>query len=327
MSNDTLSPILYDGKTLKVLNQLKLPLVLEYEDVNNLKDVYDAIHLMKIRGAPAIAIIALLGLAVEIKKKENINYTEWLLESLDYIGKSRPTAVTLFNAIDEVKDRIKNVENDKIPGVVVSLAEEYLKRDEDDNQKISSFGRDYILNFKKENVQILTHCNTGALATAKYGTALGIIRFLKPNIKQVYCTETRPYNQGARLTAFELVYEKIPSTLIVDSAVSSLFKDKKVDVVIVGADRINSKGDTANKIGTYQIAIAAKYHKIPFLVAASYSAIDLNDSEMKIEERSPKEILYQGEKRVVTENINVWNPAFDITPNELITAIITGKIK
>jgi methylthioribose-1-phosphate isomerase len=197
-----LTTLQYDGKTLKVLNQLKLPLTVEYEEVTCLKDVYDSIHLMKIRGAPAIAIIAMLGVALEIQKQENIDFKVWLNESLDYIGKSRPTAgrsfsysllVTLFNAIDDLKKATKNEENENIPKIVLKEAEEYLKKDEQDNFKISSFGRDYILKRtdSKDTLQLLTHCNTGALATAKYGTALGIIRLLKDNIKQVYATESK----------------------------------------------------------------------------------------------------------------------------------------
>jgi methylthioribose-1-phosphate isomerase len=186
---------------LQVLNQLKLPHTVEYENVTCLKDVYDSIHLMKIRGAPAIAIIAMLGVALEIQKQENIDFKVWLTDSLDYIGKSRPTAVTLFNAIDDLKKATKDAENETIPKIVLKEAEDYLKRDEEDNFKISSFGRDYILNhISKDSLQLLTHCNTGALATAKYGTALGIIRLLKDNIKQVYATESKKNKE--KLTMF-----------------------------------------------------------------------------------------------------------------------------
>lgn len=272
-----------------------------------------------------------MGLSNELKKKksENFQVKKYILDSLDYLGTSRPTAVTLFNAIQQVKDRIKDITDEsKLFDIVSEEAEFLLKQDEQDNEKISNYGFEYLAK-DKSNLQILTHCNTGALATSRYGTALGIIRKIAKERKlHVFATETRPYNQGARLTSYECVYEKIPVTLIVDSSVSFLLKTRKIDAIIVGADRICSNGDTANKIGTYQLAISAKYHGIPFLVAASYNAIDLNlhdGNDIEIEERDPKEILYQNGQRCVVEGVNVWNPSFDVTPAELITAIVTEK--
>jgi methylthioribose-1-phosphate isomerase len=279
-----------------------------------------------------LAITALMGLAEDLKTAtvKTGEMKNYILETLDYIGTSRPTAVTLFNAITQVKDRLLKVTSDiECLEIVNQEAEFLLKQDEEDNKKISQFGFEYVTKSKTGKMNILTHCNTGALATSRFGTALGIIRRVSKDFDlHVYATETRPYNQGARLTAFELVYEKIPVTLIVDSSVSFLLKTKHVDAIIVGADRICKNGDTANKIGTYQLAITAKYHGIPFLVAASYNAIDLNledGDKIEIEERTPNEILYQGSQRVVVEGVNVWNPSFDITPGSLITAIVTEK--
>lgn len=193
------------------------------------------------------------------------------------------------------------------------------------NKSIGKFGAEHILKgLGNENAVILTHCNTGSLATAGYGTALGVVRSLKEmgRLEHCFCTETRPYNQGSRLTAYELVYEKIPSTLICDNMVGLLMMKKKVSAIVVGADRVVANGDTANKIGTYQLAILAKYHNIPFYVAVPTTTIDLNKktgSEIIIEERPSKEMTHVKDIRIAAEGINCWNPCFDVTPAELIT--------
>lgn len=314
------------------------------------------------RGAPAIAIVAVLSLAVEMfhykQQQQQQKYgangetaveddedgvaemKKLLCEKLDYLGNSRPTAVNLFIAIDDLKGRITGDTNSKNPEQLidryVEWAEEIIEQNIQENEKISRYGADYITalarkNGNQEKLKLLTHCNTGALATAKYGTALGVIRFLWQDgvLERVFPTETRPYNQGARLTAFELVHDKIPATLIVDSAVSYLFSKQHIDAVVVGADRVCRNGDTANKVGTYQIAISCKHHGIPFFIAAPTTSIDLTlDSGDKIiiEERPPEEVTHtpqNNHQRVVVEGVQVWNISFDVTPAALITGIIT----
>lgn len=207
-----------------------------------------------------------------------------------------------------------------------------LEKDIGDNKSIGNFGAQEILSGVSGDslVRILTHCNTGSLATAGYGTALGVIRRLHElkRLEHVYCTETRPYNQGARLTAYELVHDKIPATLIVDSMVAALMKHRNISAVVVGADRVASNGDTANKIGTYQIAVLAKYHGVPFYVAAPFTSIDMkvvSGDHIVIEERPDHEMTHVGEHRIAAKGISCWNPAFDVTPASLIAGIITEK--
>ncbi|KAL0483257.1 methylthioribose-1-phosphate isomerase [Acrasis kona] len=338
MSTATLEAIKYVRGDLKILDQLLIPVLTS-------EDAFKAIAEMKVRGAPAIAIVAALCLAVEanemLKKGENASAEEiakLFSEKLDYLSLSRPTAVNLFIMVDDFKKKIKAaLENTNCNGsfilqLIIDEAENLMNEDIEENHKISHFGADHILDLYSgdKELRVLTHCNTGALATMKYGTALGVIRALHGHnvLTHAYCTETRPYNQGARLTAFELVYEKIPATLIVDSAVSYLMSTKKIHCVVVGADRVCNNGDTANKVGTYQIAIAAKFHNIPFFVAAPSKSIDLNTSDgskIKIEQRHENEITMNSHsnKRIVVDGVGVWNPGFDVTPATLITGIIT----
>ncbi|KAI9337920.1 hypothetical protein BDR26DRAFT_863293 [Obelidium mucronatum] len=227
-----------------------------------------------------------------------------------------------------------------------------LERDVADNKAIGRAGADFILANRAGNVRVLTHCNTGSLATAGWGTALGIIRDLhqRDRLDQAFCTETRPYNQGGRLTAYELVFEGIPSTLITDSMASALLAQKDIAAIVVGADRVTANGDTANKIGTYQLAIAAKYHNVPFIVAAPSTSIDLSlasgdlipieqrpgievvqirgqvvDDEGNLKEHESDENITTSTVHISAKGINVWNPSFDVTPAELITAIATEK--
>lgn len=344
MSSNTLEAIKYTRGKLLLLNQLLLPSKLEFENVDTVEKTFDAIAKMKVRGAPAIAISAALGVAVEahalLLKKQDVSseYAEkFLCEKLNYLTKSRPTAVNLFNAVESLKKYVSSLREQKLSGnqileKYIEKAEYMLEMDCKDNENISKFGSKYIQELypEKKKLKILTHCNTGALATCKYGTALGVIRFLHKDgvLERVFATETRPYMQGCRLTCFECVFEKIPVTLIVDSAVSYLLKNQGIDAVIVGADRVCKNGDTANKIGTYQLAIACKFHKIPFLVAAPSSSFDLkaaSGDKIKIEMRSETEVTHVKGTRIAAEGIQVWNPAFDVTPAELITAIVTEK--
>lgn len=335
-----LQAIRYQNNHLEILNQLLLPDKFVYENCLSTKEGWEVIHQMKVRGAPAIAITAALSLACELSEiDENIfnldSLKNFIFDKLDYLCTSRPTAVNLFkmseniklNIANEIKNKdINNINVKKLKNLFIKNAENLLIKDIQDNKEIGKFGAEC---FKQnDKVNILTHCNTGSLATSGYGTALGIVRTLheKNKLNMTYVTETRPYNQGARLTAFELVYEKIPSTLITDSMASFLMKEKKVDGVIVGADRVVANGDTANKIGTYQLAIAASYHNIPFYVAAPLSSIDCtktNGEEIQIEERPHHELTHINGIQIAAKGINVWNPSFDITPGKLITGIIT----
>jgi len=333
----TVEAIVYQNGKLQIINQLLLPKDTVFEEIKSVEDGWIAIKEMKVRGAPAIAVLGCLSLAVDISSKKfdtKEQLVKYVTEKLDYLVSARPTAVNIAKAAAELKAKIEmyepmnNVQDLKT--YLIKEIEGMLQKDIDDNMKIGSFGRDHLMSSNANvKVKVLTHCNTGSLATVKYGTALGVIRCLheKGDLEHAFCTETRPYNQGARLTAYELVYEKIPSTLIVDSAASLLMKKHKIAAVIVGADRVVSNGDTANKIGTYQLAITAQFHRVPFYVAAPTTTIDFNlrsGEEIVIEERNVEEITHVNGVRRAADGINCYNPAFDVTPASLITGgIIT----
>lgn len=357
----TLQAVRYSRGKLEVLDQLRLPHEFHYDDVSTRQEAFDSIATMRVRGAPAIAIVASLGLAVELHKGPVAGDTVQAViahidDALDYLKQSRPTAVDLTNAINQLKARIRDSGDTKeaIVEGFISEAEKIFEKDLETNLAIGTYGAEWLeaqVGATSENtVSILTHCNTGSLATSGHGTALGIIRTLRANgqLRHAFCTETRPYNQGSRLTAFELVYEGIPSTLITDSMAASLFRTRKTEkniaAVIVGADRVVRNGDTANKIGTYQLAVLAKHHGIRFIVAAPTTSIDLeteNGDGIKIEERKSEELTQvtgaviradgsvdeSSKIRIATadQRIQVWNPAFDVTPAELIDAVVTEK--
>eukprot|EP00055_Hartaetosiga_balthica_P003142 m.6666 g.6666 ORF g.6666 m.6666 type:complete len:363 (+) comp2630_c0_seq1:46-1134(+) len=333
--------IKYEDGKLSIINQLKLPLVTEYDDINTIQDGWDAIREMRVRGAPAIAIVAALSLAVELRNRKFDDVdaaVSFVGESLNHLRTSRPTAVNLFEAatrLEKICAELSSKADASVDSVVSGLLAEIegmVAADIADNRAIGRHGAEAILaNVNEgENVHILTHCNTGSLATAQYGTALGVIRALheQGKLTHAFCTETRPYNQGARLTAYELVVEEIPGTLVADSMVSFLMKKKGVTAVVVGADRVVANGDTANKIGTYQIAIAAKYHGVPFYVAAPLTSVDMSlksGDDITIEERKGDELTHIFGQRLAAPGIGTWNPAFDVTPASLITGIITEK--
>lgn len=351
----TLEAIKYTRGNLSILNQLVLPHETIFETVLSVQNGHAAIKSMKTRGAPAIAIVAALSLAVEVNTRaENKEFetvdqvVKFLFESLEYLKTSRPTAVNLFDAAGKLWALIQSTAKDaKDPMTVVNAyidaAEQMLVDDVKDNKNIGKFGAEFIMDnaTDKDHISVLTHCNTGSLATAGWGTALGIIRDLHANgkLEHAYCTETRPYNQGSRLTAYELVYEDIPATLICDSMASALLKQNpSVQAIVVGADRVAANGDTANKIGTYQLAITAKYHNIMFIVAAPATSIDLNTKsgkDIEIEQRPSEELVtvtgvrVQDDEptciRTAAADIGVWNPSFDVTPAELISAIVTEQ--
>ena len=302
----------------------------------------------QVRGAPAIAIVGTLSVALELKHTTFIEgeegkkqLEEFVRLKFEFLKTARPTAVNIAEAADRftrLASGYCNCDHDKqimsvqeIQTILIQQMEKMLTDDIKINRSIGHHGAEYITRQLTGKVSILTHCNTGSLATGGYGTALGVVRSLHEigRLEHVYCTETRPYNQGARLTAYELVHEKIPSTLICDSMCALLMQQRKISAVIVGADRVVRNGDTANKIGTYQLAIVAKYHNVPFYVASPMSTIDFKLSsgdEITIEERPSDEMLCIGGRRVAAEGIGCWNPAFDVTPAELITGgIITEK--
>ncbi|KAK3075717.1 S-methyl-5-thioribose-1-phosphate isomerase [Teratosphaeriaceae sp. CCFEE 6253] len=353
-----LEAIRYKPGSLQILNQLKLPHQLEYDEVKGSEDGWHAIKDMRTRGAPAIAIVAALSLAVELqsaKLSENADEVgAFIVEKLDYLVTSRPTAVNLADAVRKLKKIADSAtHSSESSGAVVvkaycDAAAQMLISDVLDNQAIGKYGAEWI---EKQasggQVSVLTHCNTGSLATAGYGTAVGVIRSLhaRKSLKHAFCTETRPYNQGSRLTSFELVHDQIPATLITDSMASALLRLKgpseSIAAIVVGADRVAANGDTANKIGTYQLAITARYHSVKFLVAAPRTTIDLqtkSGAAIAIEERPGKEMTmikgprYDGVDvdlshvetvSIAAKGIDVWNPAFDVTPAELIDGIIT----
>lgn len=343
--NSSLQAIRYHRGSLQLLDQRKLPLDTIYLEIRDAAEGWEAIREMVVRGAPAIAIAAALSLAVETSKLDGFSGTpdeaaSFLKKKLDYLVSSRPTAVNLSDAATKLTQIVNNsaataTDANKVFLAYMEAAEIMLEDDVASNKAIGSHGSSFIQNQQKDNkkLSVLTHCNTGSLATAGYGTALGVIRALHADgvLESAYCTETRPFNQGSRLTAFELVHDKIPATLITDSAAAALMKTRHVHAVIVGADRVTANGDTANKIGTYSLAISAKHHGVEFYVAAPLTSIDLSLSsgnEIVIEERSPKELLNarggMGEQ-VAASGISVWNPAFDVTPANLISGIITEK--
>ncbi|KAJ2053581.1 S-methyl-5-thioribose-1-phosphate isomerase [Coemansia sp. RSA 2337] len=347
---------------LDILDQLLLPHASTYIDISSSADGHRAIATMQTRGAPAIAIVAALSLAAELLGSsheveqldtESAAAAAFIEQRLDYLATSRPTAVNLFDAIRKLKAVVRKAvaSGENVVNAYVSAAEAMLAADVADNENIGRLGAEFILGRSPlgNQLKVLTHCNTGALATAGHGTALGIIRSLhnsdESSLDHVYFTETRPYNQGARLTAYELLVEEIPATLVCDSAVSALLRsDPSIRAIVVGADRVARNGDTANKIGTYQLAIAAKFHGRDFIVAAPTTSIDLDldsGAGIVIEERSQDEVLategFSAESvangtelkraavRVAPVGVAAWNPSFDVTPADLITAVVTEK--
>ena len=358
-----LQAIDYQPGSLRILNQLILPHRIHYEIVATAADAWTAIHSMLVRGAPAIAIVAALGLAVEVTNLQQLPKDaqaakDYVFERLEYLVTSRPTAVNLGGAAIALKRTVQNATGQSdatsksVIAAYVQAAEQMLVDDVSDNMAIGDHGADWIwksaARSQGDKISIVTHCNTGSLATAGYGTALGVIRSLrkKEHLHRAFCTETRPYNQGSRLTAFELVHDEIPATLITDSMAAALLRLKgeseRIAAIVVGADRVAANGDTANKIGTYALSILARHHGVKFIVAAPRTTIDMNAPSgdfIKIEERpGPEMLTVRGPKvhegkilvdeppetiRIAAAGIDVWNPAFDVTPCDLIDAIAT----
>ena len=315
-----------------MLDQTRLPGRVVYRTFRDHKAVADAIKRLVVRGAPAIGVAAAMGVALgasKIKARDMKEFKKEFRKITRTMASSRPTAVNLFWAIDRMAKVVESSGNIDIPEIKKRLAEEAKKICDEDmeiNRRIGKNGSRLI----KNNSTVLTHCNAGALATAGYGTALGVIRGAVDagkNVK-VFADETRPVLQGARLTAWELKQDGIDVTLITDNMAGYMMKKGLVDCVVVGADRIAANGDVANKIGTYSVAVLARAHRIPFYVAAPTSTIDINiktGDEIPIEERSPDEVTGMGGTRIAPRGIKVMNPAFDVTPARLVSGIITEK--
>ena len=314
-----------------MVDQTLFPYEFKYVDIKTGDDMFDAIKTMIVRGAPAIGIAGAHGVVLYAQELKNLPRDEFikkLLEKADYMATSRPTAVNLMWAVEKQKEVIKNSNSD-VKGIIEELKQNAIKLENEDieiNKKIGDYGAEVV----PKGATILTHCNAGALATVGYGTALGVVRsaFANDPTIQVFADETRPRQQGARITTLELTMDGIPTTLITDGMCSYFMKKGMIDMVVTGADRIAANGDTANKIGTYTVAIAAKYHNIPFYIAAPLSTIDINiksGDEIPIEERSHDEVTHINGKAICAEGVNIINPGFDVTPHELISGIITEK--
>jgi methylthioribose-1-phosphate isomerase len=325
-----MNPIRWENQTLYLLDQTKLPLTITEVVCQTHQDTADAIRDMKVRGAPAIGVTAAFGMALaaihaaktSLSRESQLSY---LTAAAEVLKSSRPTAVNLAWAVDRMMSTAYTHEA-SLPEILENEALMMMDEDIRINRRIGHFGQTLI----QPGSCILTYCNTGSLATAGYGTALGVIRSahaIDAKITVMAC-ETRPFLQGARLTAYELKEDGIPFTLITDNMAGYFMKQGRIQCVIVGADRIARNGDTANKIGTYTMAVLAHAHHIPFYVAAPLSTIDsslANGSLIPIEERSPEEVTTIQGVRIAPEGIRVLNPAFDVTPAALITAIITEK--
>ncbi|WP_236908845.1 S-methyl-5-thioribose-1-phosphate isomerase [Clostridium sp. Cult3] len=322
----------FKDEILYLIDQRKLPTEYEIFQCKNYKEVNFAIEDMVVRGAPAIGATAAYGVVLAAKEfinEEREVFFEKMDEALEVLNNSRPTAVNLMWAINRMRNLIeesKELALEEIYEKILDEANKIYEEDIETNKTMAKYGNEII----NEGDTILTHCNTGALATVAYGTALGVVReahYTGKNIF-VYADETRPRLQGGKLTAWELVQEQIPSKLIADNVAATLIRDGKIDVILVGADRIASNGDTANKIGTFMLSVIAKAYNVPFYIVAPTTTIDFEietGDEIIIEERSSEEVTQINGVRIAPEGIDVYNPAFDVTPNENISGIITEK--
>lgn len=330
-----IKPVEWSDEGVRMLDQRLLPTEEKWLTLRSYMEVADGIREMVVRGAPAIGISAAYGVALGVKEFAGTNMLDFE-DDFDYIcetlAATRPTAVNLFWAIERMKQTFNRAKSEgksvsEIKQILLAEAKAIHEEDIEAQAQIAKFGGELI----NDNSTVLTHCNAGALATGGvWGTALGVIRGAVNAGKTVavIADETRPYLQGARLTAWELMQDKIPVTLITDNMAGYMMQQGKVQAVVVGADRIAANGDTANKIGTYMVAVLAKENNIPFYVAAPLSTIDLNTltgEGIPIEERNIREITHVKDIQLAPEGVEVSNPAFDVTPNELVAAIITEK--
>ena len=325
----------WTNEGVRMIDQRLLPAEEKYVMLRSCEEVAEAIKQMVVRGAPAIGVSAAMGIALGAKQSVGTSVAD-LEYDFDYMcdvmSRTRPTAVNLFWAIERIRGVFRQARSETkdvevIKQRLVTEAQAIFDEDIKANRALGRFGGELL----EDGATVLTHCNAGALATAgDYGTALGVVRGARDAGKRVavIADETRPFLQGSRLTAWELSKDEIPVTVITDNMAGHVMKQGKIDVVVVGADRIAANGDTANKIGTYMVAVLARQHNIPFYVAAPVSTIDLSlptGDGIPIEERGSREVTHVHDRQLAPEGVAVHNPAFDVTPNEFITAIITDK--
>ena len=334
MTASSIYPVTWQHDRVLLIDQTRLPGEFHHIQIANYQQMAEAIKTMIVRGAPAIGVAAAYGVylgARDIYTEEVGEFLPLLENVAEELRHTRPTAVNLFWAIREMlKTAYGSGDNvATIKQQLLITAQAIQEQDLMTCQQIGDRGLE-VLPSSPDKLNILTHCNAGALATAGYGTALGVIRsaWTAGRLERVYADETRPRLQGAKLTAWECVQEKIPVTVITDNMAAHCMQKKMIHAVVVGADRIAANGDAANKIGTYGLAVIAKMHQVPFFVAAPLSTVDFDlqdGTQIPIEERDPIEIYQIGETRLCPEGVDFYNPAFDVTPNSLITAIITEK--
>ena len=332
MSEKKIETLRWAKDHLEMIDQRILPEDFQYISYNSALSVADGIRSMVVRGAPAIGCAAAYGVALEALNLQDASIDEFskgMEQAFKILLQSRPTAINLFWAIDRMRSKMNeniNLAPKEIANTLLTEAHEILNEDIEINRTMGSFGAALL----EDGACVLTHCNAGALATAGHGTALGVIRSaveVGKNIS-VIADETRPFLQGARLTAWEMVQENIPITLISDNMSGHLMSHGEVDVIVVGTDRVAGNGDVANKIGTYMVAVLSKRHNIPFYVACPLSTIDrsiLSGSDIPIEERSSDEVTGYRDYQWAAEGVSVRNPAFDVTPADLVTGLITEK--
>ncbi len=321
--------IAWQDNQLVLLDQRKLPKDVQYIQCRNVNDVIHAIKKMVVRGAPAIGVTAAYGVVLAARLRYQDSTTNWkqnIEQDLNELLCARPTAVNLRWAIENMRQEIVRSGSEDPEPALLATAKRIHQEDVQANKTLGELGA----NLLSKGSAVLTHCNAGALATGGYGTALGVIRsaYAENKITAIYADETRPWFQGTRLTAWELLQDKIPVTLICDSAAASLMRQKKLAWVIVGADRVASNGDVANKIGTYSLAVMAREHGVNFMVAAPSSTIDMHvnsGDEIEIEERAHEEVTSIQNESISPEQAQVWNPVFDITPAEYVSVLVTEK--
>lgn len=331
---EVLQPVIWSEDAVLLLDQRLLPEQIVYLRLTTPQDVWEAIRELKVRGAPAIGIAAAFGVVLGMREHSDENGGEWadaLNRDAEHLATSRPTAVNLFWALDRMKARASSLQGEgrNAADAYAALLDEAKLIQSEDEQSNRQIG-EYALTLFEDGMGVLTHCNAGGLATSKYGTALAPFYLaLERGVQlKVFADETRPVLQGARLTAFELHQAGVDVTLITDNMAGHVMSKGWVQAVIVGTDRVAANGDVANKIGTYSVAVLAKAHNIPFYVACPLSTIDLSTptgADIPIEERHPDEVTAGFGRRTAPLGVNVYNPAFDVTPNELVTAIVTEK--
>ncbi len=325
---DTIRPVEWRDEAVRLIDQRLLPAKTEYVTCRSAADVAEAIRNMIVRGAPAIGVTAAFGVVLAARDRYAEDPESWrqaVTADLELLAKARPTAINLGWAVDRMRNRLERVKGDPV-AALLEEANAIYQEDLEANRRMGALGAALI----DSASGVLTHCNAGALATAGYGTALGVIRsaFQAGKVTHVYADETRPWLQGARLTAWELIQDRIPVSLIADGAATYAMAQGKVQWVIVGADRVAANGDVANKIGTYGLAVSARHHGVGFMVVAPTSTIDRNcpnGGAIPIENRTGEELLSLGDTRVAASGAEAWNPVFDVTPAALVDVLVTER--